>query len=315
MTPENQPATPSGTAPKPALLEQPTAPVFPVPSVSPPMSAPPYAPPPYGGPPMSAPPYAPQYSAQQYSAPPYPYQPYSGAFPVQPPPAKPHRVGLIVTVIVVILLLCAGVGLGGLWWLGSSIPTAAGSAPTAAHSQATEQTPSPSASPSPTPFTGDLRTLLLKPPAGSSPWDNPISPDGRLSLDQASSLFKDKAAAKRRFESYGYQGGAVVTWINPDDTDVSIKLYQFKTSDNANGYVDQQHEIALSEDWIDHSPITGIDSSCLFIERTPDKNNKIATRVYFYKGSFVIIMIVQQPIHAKETVSIKLATDQYNLLP
>jgi hypothetical protein len=85
--------------------------------------------------------------------------------------------------------------------------------------------PAPSPTVEWTPFSGDLRTLLVSPPAGSSPWATPASTDGTLTLDQAAGLFKDKNQALTNLPALGFKQGAIVQWTS-DTEDVEIRLYQ-----------------------------------------------------------------------------------------
>jgi hypothetical protein len=144
-------------------------------------------------------------------------------------PPKKSRTGLIVGLVigaVVLLVLCA-VGIGA---LALSNNKQGGSASSGAQAPTVSQPP-----PAEKHFTGDLRTILIKPPAGAQTVKpNSASEDGTVTLENAASfLYYTQANAAAQLTSFGYVKGAMVAFVQ-NGHQVTSALFQFKDSAGAN---------------------------------------------------------------------------------
>src|SRR5262249_45067867 len=156
-----------------------------------------------------------------------------------PQPAPTRRRGLIVGIaVVVVLLAICGAGAGyALVRNRTSTTTTAG-------------------------FTGDLRTLLLTPPTTSHPFTDPISKHGPRTKQQVADSFDDPDSVNDVLDQYHWTGGAIVQWHDADNTQVTIKLYQFNSADNAQLWLSYNvRGYAQDATTTDQSPIDGIDGS------------------------------------------------------
>jgi hypothetical protein len=200
------------------------------PPAQPSYGQPPYGQPQYGQPPSAEPTaYPPASGAPSYpGAPPaYPGAPsaYPGAaagYPVAPP--KKSRTGLIIGLVigaVVLLVLCA-VGIGALALSNNKGGISANSGTSAPPT--TEKH-----------FTGDLRDILIKVPAGAQKVrPNSASEDGTVTLESAASfLYYTQPNAAAQLSSFGYVKGAMVAFLQ-NGHQVTSALFQFKDSAGAN---------------------------------------------------------------------------------
>jgi hypothetical protein len=171
-------------------------------------------------------------------------------------------------------------------------------------------------SPTHTDFFGDLRTLLLTPPANSSPFDQPLSKDGTLNADEIARLYPNPNDVKQNLENDGFQSAAVAQWVNRDSTSVEIKLYAFGEDDGAGAWSSAE-ALAYTNDptLYDESPISGIDTSTLVVDPTPDSNGDILTVAIAVRHNIAMKIFVYQLHKATESVTITLAQQQFARLP
>jgi hypothetical protein len=195
----------------------------------------------YGQPQYGEPPTRVEYGqppVPQYGQPPaYPQQPgippQPGAAPVAGwPAAAPARkrngliIGLVIGAIGLLVLCVLGVG-AALWFGNKGRASLSTSAPTGR---------APSAKPpAGTHFTGDLRTILLKAPAGAQTGKpNSANDDGTVSLENAASfLYFNQAGAANQLRSFGYARGAMVAF-SQSGYQVTSALFQFQDASGAN---------------------------------------------------------------------------------
>jgi hypothetical protein len=271
---------------------------------------------------MSAPP---GYPAQPvYSAPPaYPTQPgYLGApvysappagYAGYPPPAPPRRrTGLIVGIVsLVIVAVLAGLGAFALVNRQEKNANPTSGSPTAPPT-AGPTTPVPTQ----TDFFGDLRTLLLSRPANSSPYDKPLSKDGTLSADDIAQLYPNPDDVKQILANDGFRSAAVAQWVNNDSSSVEIKLYAFGEEDGAAAWSSAEAH-AYTEDLTlnNESPINGIDTSTLVVDPKADSDGYILTVAIAVRHNVAMKIFVYQPHNATESVTVKLAQQQFARIP
>src|SRR5690606_4700391 len=98
-------------------------------------------------------------------------------------------------------------------------------------------TPSPSSTPSPTPFTGDMRTLLVPVPDGVTPRTVEEAPDGTVNLEQAARIWlpSNPELAQEILEGRFYEDGAIVSWITVEEA-VVVQLLRFYDRLSARGF-------------------------------------------------------------------------------
>jgi hypothetical protein len=167
-----------------------------------------------------------------------PYPPAEQAYgypPLPPAPPRKRRVGLIVSLSIIAILVVAAAGVGAVVAVNRYAPVRAIATPPPSSSAA----PSATASPTPVPYTGDLRKLLLPVPAGAKPYTVKIlGTDGTITVEQASKDIWGSTDQVDLLKGSGFQRGAWVAWIQ-DGRSTFDELYQFVLPD-------------LAEKWSDH---------------------------------------------------------------
>jgi len=262
------------------------------------------APPAYGMKPASAPP--------AYGQPGYPpaYPPY-GATPYAPPPAPKSHVGRTIAIIaaaVVVLMLLAG-GLFIRFVADKVADTPIANGPSATTSTTT-------AAPQPTPFSGDLRTLLLTAPNTSRPFRKPFSTDGKLTVAKIATGYTNETQEVNYLNSLGFKQGAIIQWHDANDDQVDIRMYQFGSESDAAEFADTEQGYYTHDDtYADQSPASGIDDSGVYVAKKPDSDKYIETEIVFHKGDIYVEFAMWQQKKANTTVSLELARNQLAKLP
>ncbi|MFL6073860.1 MAG: hypothetical protein ACJ73S_10740 [Mycobacteriales bacterium] len=168
----------------------------------------------------------------------------------QPPPAHPDRSPLLVLVLTLVTVVCAGLAvvvavnrrdhgtgrLAGLAPAGTAPPTGLpGGLPTALASSLPSAFASISAHAGPH-FTGDLRTLLVPAPPGASQWPDPPGANGNVTLDELAGQYAHPDRIRPDLVNNHFTHGAVQTW--EDDTGkVEVQLIQFDTDAHAAAFL------------------------------------------------------------------------------
>jgi hypothetical protein len=306
------PATPAPSPyPPPASPYEPTSPTYPPagPGDTIPLGIP--TQPTQGYPPEH--PTQPQYPAQPAYGPPANYGPppsYSTAPTYSAPPAygtqtgytyeppKPtRRRGLTIGLVAAVVLLMVACGAGAYAFVRnrSNTATSSGNAPS---------------------FTGDLRTLLLTPPKTSHPFTDPISKDGTLTKQQVADSFDDPNSINDVLDQYHWTSGAIVQWHDADDTQVTIKLYQFNSTDNAQRWLAyNQDGYSQDDSKTDQSPIDGIDGSGLYVANAVDDKGYVLTNGVATKGSIYMIVFVWQVDRQQKSAAVDVMKQQFSRLP
>jgi hypothetical protein len=182
-------------------------------------------------------------------------------------------------------------------------------------------TPTPTPSPTPTPaptqtqFTGDLRKLLLKPPATSHPFAKPISKDGTLNQAQAAALFTNPTRAAQLLTEEHFVIGAVEQWHDRDNTEVDIQLFQFADG-GADAWLDLQQlgyggDASLAADGV----IDGVAGSACFVDKKVDSLGFVGTLGLASRNDIFMVVTVFQPNKANRPAAITIMKNQYALLP
>jgi hypothetical protein len=178
-------------------------------------------------------------------------------------------------------------------------------------------TPSPTPSPTPTDFTGDLRDLLLTPPSSSSPFEKPITKDGRISQAYVTSEFYDANAAGDELERDQFKAGAAVQWHDDDDTEVTIEIYRFGSARGASSWLQFNVDGYKDDKSVtDVSPIKDIEGSSLYVDKRADNLGFIGTTGLAVKGNlYMIIYVYQVSAHVDRTAATDVMQHQYQQLP
>jgi hypothetical protein len=176
-------------------------------------------------------------------------------------------------------------------------------------------TPTPTPSPTPTAYTGDLRKLLLKPPATSRPFAKPISKDGNLNQAQAAALFTNPTRAAQLLTEEHFVIGAVEQWHDKDNTEVDIQLFQFADG-GADAWLDLQQlgyggDSSLAADGV----IDGVTGSACFVDKKADSIGFVQTLGIASRNDIFMIVAVFQPNKANRPSAITIMKSQYTLLP
>jgi hypothetical protein len=127
---------------------------------------------------------------------------------------------------------------------------------------------SASATPTETPHTGELRSLLLAPPAGSRLFARPFSADGTLTLAQIADWFNTSTDALAH--DTDITAGAIAQFVTSDSMSVSIVLLSFPRPQTAH----QWASVRRDRDYIgntltDDSPVPGYPESGLSTPSSP----------------------------------------------
>jgi hypothetical protein len=212
--------------------------------------------------------------------------------------------------------LSAVIGLGVVGVLVSACSSAG--APAAAVT-AGPSSPRPAASPTatPTPYTGDLRLLLLPPPATSHPFGDPASKSGTLNADQIAAGFAQPDKAKMQLLNRDFVIGAIEHWSNDaDDTQVEIRLYEFPDSDLARSWYILNHtSYQGSPDFTDQSPVDGIDPSGFYVSIRANSDNFVRTVGVAWRDNIYLQVTVFQPGRAIRSPAETVVKSQYARLP
>jgi len=226
------------------------------------------------------------------------------------PVAPKRKTGLIVAIVVVVVLLCIGAGTGI-----AILVNRNGSTPTAGGGGGGTTATTPPA-PTKTAFSGDLRTVLLAAPTSAVPWQEPVSKDGTLTLDQAADLFGDSAQAKSKLTADGFTAGAIAQWHDSDDTLVEIKLYQFEDVAGAQKWLSSDRLGTAGDDSNDdHSPVGTISGSGLYVAKKADSDGFMQSIGIVAKNTIVAVVIVWVPNKSAESATVDLTTKQFARLP
>jgi hypothetical protein len=208
--------------------------------------------------------------------------------------------------VLVLLMLC---GIGVFFALRSSDSTVPPSS-TSLPSGATQPSPSPTA------FTGDLRTLLLTPPKTSRPFVNPMSKDGTLSQQQAASTFDDPNQASTVLTDDNFVAGAVLQWHDSNETQVTIELLQFDgPADAQNWFRFDARGYEGDSTFTDQSPIEGVAGSSMFVANKPDSDGLVMSVGLAWHGSIYMAFVVWQPDKQDKAAAVNLMTQQFSRLP
>jgi hypothetical protein len=218
-----------------------------------------------------------------------------------------HRGRSVVTGTVVLLFVLALaetlVGCAGPRHMGT---------PTGSGPGATQAAPTPTA----TPFSGDLRTLLLEAPSTSRPYLKPHSPDGTLTAASVAAEYTYQADVLSFLNQLSFQAGAIIQWHDADDSQVEIRIYQFGSAANAAKYAAWlRRGYETDPGYRDGSVVRGIDDSLVFVAKAADDYNLAEAEVIFARGYICVKLSTYQQTRVDLTMAETLATQQYAALP
>jgi hypothetical protein len=245
------------------------------------------------------------------------YPPYGYPAYPQPPKRKVWPVVLIGGLVVVVLIVVFGVGA---WVIASgrhNTPT--GQNPTGSP---TVPVQSSAAKPSPTPtftaFSGDLRTLLVARPSGSTKDSNDGNgnPDGTVTLDQAAQTYSDVDFGKTHMQEFGYEQGATESWHEGDHYSVQIVLFQFRDPSDTHDFVSKLEDGSDTDDfWSDHGDVPNISTGRFYISAKTNNNGNYNFEIWFSKGGIAARMNAFGPNKTDVEKLKTLAQKQYAMLP
>ena len=171
--------------------------------------------------------------------------------------------------------------------------------------------------PSETPFaggyTGDLRQLLLARPSTARPTKDPISDDGVLSVDQAAQITHPVDEAKAQLVAFGYQRGAVAQWQD-GDTEVIIRLFQFASPRNAQGYQDALDETFAPGFFDQAAAPVELPGGHIYVSTRPLDERGFLGSATAVRSNLLMIVTRYQPTSLVGPI-VDLATSQYTHLP
>src|SRR3982750_3863926 len=162
--------------------------------------------------------------------------------PPQPPaPARPAGRPLLVAVLALVTVVCAGLAVvvavnrrdhgDRVTIRGPAPPSRVPGLPGGFASLGPSAFASISAHAGPH-FTGDLRTLLVPTPPGSSQWPDPPGEDGNITLDELAGQYAHPDRIKPDLVANHFTHGAVRTWSDGTGK-VEVQLLQFDTDAHA----------------------------------------------------------------------------------
>jgi hypothetical protein len=285
---------------------------------------------PYPGAPSPTYPGQPGYPSQPYPGQPATGQPYPStaptqAFPTQvtqppygyqyPQPTPPKNKALPALLIggIVVVVLVAVVGVGAL-----VIATARNKNNPGTLGPTGTSTESPTASPTSVAFNGDLRTLLVALPAGSTkdPNDGNGGTDGTVTLEQAAQTYTDPDFGKTHMQALGYQQGATVSWHEANKYSVQIVLFQFQQPRFAADFI-QKLEDGLDGDnsWETRADLDGIPTGRFYVSAQTNKNGNYNFEIWFDKGGIAARMDAFGPNKTDVEKLKTVAQKQFAMLP
>jgi hypothetical protein len=162
-------------------------------------------------------------------------------------------------------------------------------------------------------YTGDLRQLLLARPSTARPAKDAISTDGVLSLDQAAQITHPEDQTKVQLVTDGYQRGAIMQWQDAD-VEVIIRLFQFATPGNAQGY---EHSLdqTFAPGYFDQSDVSArLTAGHVYMSNRPLDERGFLASATAVRGNLLMIVTRYQPT-SDAGPSTDLAVSQYALLP
>ena len=303
---------------------------------------------PYPGPSTPAPypgPYTPAYPNQPTTAQPYPQTAPTQAFPTQvypsqvtppyqvsgtpagaspyspygyqqfPPPTRPKSKalpallvgGAVVVLLVVVRVAALAIANAPKRGGGTGLP------PTASGLPSPSQKPSPAAA-----FAGDLRTLLVPRPSGSTKDSNDGNgnPDGTVTLEQAAQTYSDPDFGKTHMQEFGFKQGATESWHESGKYSVQVVLFQFDKSDDTSEFISKLEDGGDSDGfWDARGDLDGIPNGRYYVSAQPNKNGNYNFEIWFSKGGIAARMNAFGPNKTDVDKLKTLATQQYSLLP
>jgi hypothetical protein len=235
-------------------------------------------------------------------------------YPTQPPPKRGNAAVLLIGgLVVVVLLVVFGVGA----YVITSAKKNTRNGPTTI---GTASAPAPSTTPSPTnsPFAGDLRTLLVARPSGSTKDSNDGNgnADGTVSLDQAAQTYADADFGKTHMETMGYTQGATESWHEGDHYSVQIVLFQFRDPADTEEFVQKLEDGGDTDDfWDTRGDVSNVPNGRYYVSAKTNNNGNYNFEIWFSKGGIAARMNGFGP-NTTDVEKLKtLAQQQYALLP
>jgi hypothetical protein len=223
--------------------------------------------------------------------------------PYLAPVAAPTRSRTPIWITFVVLALLVGIGAGGgtVYLLRSKPATPLGAA----------VSPSSTASPTPTQFSGDMKRLLISPPSASQS----DAEYERLGPTAISREFGDPDQALQVLQFNQYEDGTHLSW-NEGSRFVIVELYEFTTPEAARAFTYYEADLSAGDDtFLDKSPVAGVDDSALFITKSPNKEKKYLADGYAVRGRISVWVYVEDTKQVDAAVPSDMTKRQYDALP
>jgi hypothetical protein len=229
--------------------------------------------------------------------PPYGYQP---GYPVEPPKRRIWPALLITASVLVVLVIVVSIGALALS-ARKNHPATPAALPTSAG-----------------PFHGDLRTLLVPRPAGSTKDSNEGNgnDDGTVTIEQAAQTYSDADFGLTHMREFGYQQGATESWHEADDYSVQIVLFQFATSTDTAEFVSKLEDGGDSDDyWNTRGDVPQVPTGRYYVSAEKNDNGNYNFEIWFSHNDVAARMNAFGP-DATDVEKLKtLAQKQFALLP
>lgn len=171
---------------------------------------------------------------------------------------------------------------------------------------------SASATPTETPFTGDLRSLLLPIPANARPFVKPFSADGALTIAQVADWYGVTADA---LADSDITAGAMQQWHQADGTLVSIMLLNFPRAITAHRWASSLRDLSYRDNVTDDSPIPGFPESGLFYGKQPEDNGTYLVTGFAAKKDISMAVSIYAPPPVNHQAVTTLLEQQLARLP
>jgi hypothetical protein len=228
-----------------------------------------------------------------------------GEPPRPAPPRRARRVWIAIRLVVAIVLLAVVAYL------------------LIAHSTSHKPTDSAAGGPSPSQGSGspapavshpgDLRKYLMAAPAKSHHWPKPLGTHEKLSLRQAIRLANSNRAI---FTEFRFRSGAVRCWITVNSTWIDMRLYRFRSADDAQGFFrfDTRRSARVTPA-AGQSPIKTVPGARVFAELKADSDGILSVLAIGVKGDVVFVADVAEQARTPHLgVLNKLMREQYGKL-
>jgi hypothetical protein len=238
--------------------------------------------------------------------------PGPAAYPgyVVPPPPKPSRAGLIVSVVAgVVALLCLGASITTFFVVRNlAEPEDKTARPLAVPTVGPTETPTgvptdPSTKPPATAVVhdGDVKRLMMSPPAGARKWPD-VKAVEALTLTTATAdlaglgLGAPGDLGEEDLDGVGFTDGYVRRWIDKHDTYVTVRIYRFDHAGGGLEFANNEVGTAEGADWGSvRNDIKGNPNAASFVQPNPGNGVQSALVIGGFSDIAIVVTTRQRP--------------------